>query len=214
MLRQGFSVDADLVADRARLRRCSSNQCRVLLGSVCPQTAIRREALAADVAEEGPALGAFRLSVMISQMLLQVGQLDEGASAVGQVALVGPLARVQPRVLLHVRELLEAALAVRALVRLLARVDAHVLRQLVRRRERLEALAALVRLQLVAVRLARVLLHRGLVGQDLQAGRLRRTDGRTNSLVNLRIAARRLHLEAVVHSVIFTKYSQRTRGRW
>uniref|UniRef100_A0A6B0UKQ9 Putative secreted protein n=1 Tax=Ixodes ricinus TaxID=34613 RepID=A0A6B0UKQ9_IXORI len=66
VLHQGFSVDADLVADRARLRRRSSDQRRVLLGSVSPQTAIRREALAANVAVEGSALGTFHLAVMIS----------------------------------------------------------------------------------------------------------------------------------------------------
>lgn len=139
----------------------------MLLGSVSPQTAIRREALAAYVAVEGSAPGAFHLAVMISQMLLQVGQLDECPATFGDMALVGPLAGVQARVLLHVRELLEAALAVGALVRFFARVDAHVLRQLVRRRERLEALGALVRLQVAPVGLARVLLHRRLVREHL-----------------------------------------------
>lgn len=49
-------------------------------------------------------------------------------------------------VLLHVAELLEPALAVRTLVRLLAGVHAYVLHQLVIGAERLEALLALVRL--------------------------------------------------------------------
>lgn len=57
---------------------------------------------------------------------------------------------VQPSVLLHVRELLEPPVAVGALVRLLARVHADVLHQLVVRRERLQALLALVRLRVAA----------------------------------------------------------------
>lgn len=52
---------------------------------------------------------------------------------------------VQSGVLLHVAELLEPALAVRTLVRLLAGVHAYVLHQLVIGAERLEALLALVR---------------------------------------------------------------------
>lgn len=52
--------------------------------------------------------------------------------------------------LLHVAELLEPAIAVAALVRLLASVDPDVLHELVIAGERLEALLALVRLNFVA----------------------------------------------------------------
>lgn len=57
---------------------------------------------------------------------------------------------MQSRVLLHVAELLEPAVAVAALVRLLAGVDPDVLHELMIAGERLEALLALVGLNLVA----------------------------------------------------------------
>lgn len=60
------------------------------------------------------------------------------------------LTRMQSCVLLHVAELLEPAVAVAALVRLLAGVDPDVLHELMIAGERLEALLALVRLNLVA----------------------------------------------------------------
>ena len=75
---------------------------------------------------------------------------------------------VQPGVLLHVAELLEAPVAVGALVGLLAGVYPDVLHQLVVGRERLEALLTLVRLHLTPVHLAGVQLHRRLVHEDLQ----------------------------------------------
>lgn len=62
------------------------------LGGVRSERALRCEALAADVAVEGPVLGALDLGVMVAKVLLQVGELDEGPPALGQVALVGPLA--------------------------------------------------------------------------------------------------------------------------
>lgn len=37
-------------------------------------------------------LGSLHLSVVIPQVLLQVRELDKGASALGQVTLVGPFA--------------------------------------------------------------------------------------------------------------------------
>lgn len=61
-----------------------------------------------------------------------------------------PLTRMQSCVLLHVAELLEPAVAVAALVRLLAGVDPDVLHELVVAGERFEALLALVRLNFVA----------------------------------------------------------------
>lgn len=78
------------------------------------------------------------------------------------------LTRVQPGVLLHVRQLLEAAVAVGTLVGLLARVDTDVLQQLVVGGERLEALLALVWLDVAAVSLPRVVLHRRLVHENLE----------------------------------------------
>jgi len=60
------------------------------------------------------------------------------------------LTRMQSCVLLYVAELLEPAVAVAALVRLLAGVDPDVLHELVVAGERFEALLALVRLNLVA----------------------------------------------------------------
>ena len=60
------------------------------------------------------------------------------------------LTRVQPGVLLHVRQLLEPPVAVGALVRLLPSVDANVLHQLVVGRKSLQALGALVGLHIAA----------------------------------------------------------------
>lgn len=56
------------------------------------QAGLGGEALAADVAVERPVLGALHLGVVVAQVLLQVGQLDEGAAALGQMALVRALA--------------------------------------------------------------------------------------------------------------------------
>ena len=69
--------------------------------------------------------------------------------------------------LLNVRQLFERLVAVGA--RVLAHVAVHqrVLRQLLRRRERLETLAALVALLLHAMRLLGVTLHVRLVGELL-----------------------------------------------
>lgn len=80
------------------------------------------------------------------------------------------LTGVQPRVLLHVAELLEPPVAVRALVRLLAGVHPYVLHQLVVAAERLEALLALVRFDLRTTRQlpGDVHLHRRLVHEYLQ----------------------------------------------
>ena len=75
---------------------------------------------------------------------------------------------MQPSVLLHVAELLEAAVAVGALVGLLAGVYPDVLHQLVVGGERLEALLTLVRLHLTPVHLPSVQLHRRLVHEDLK----------------------------------------------
>jgi hypothetical protein len=74
---------------------------------------------------------------------------------------------VQPGVLLDVTELLEAAVAVGAPVRLLSRVHADVLHQLMIGRKRLETLLALVRLRLASVRVPRVHLHRRLGNENL-----------------------------------------------
>ena len=79
--------------------------------------------------------------------------------------------------LLHVAELLEAPVAVGALVGLLSGVDADVLHQLVVGGERLETLLALVRLRLAAVHLPRVQLHRRLVHEDLQHQTGTRSEG-------------------------------------
>lgn len=77
------------------------------------------------------------------------------------------LTGVESGVLLHVGELLEASVAVGALVRLLARVHPDVLHQLVVGGEGLQALLTLVRLHLAAVSVAVVHLHGRLVHEDL-----------------------------------------------
>lgn len=62
------------------------------LRGVRPQAGLGREALAAQVTVEGPALGPLDLGVVIAQVLLQVRQLDERAATLRQVALVRALA--------------------------------------------------------------------------------------------------------------------------
>lgn len=64
--------------------------------------------------------------------------------------MVNSLTRMQSCVLLHMAELLEPAIAVAALVRLLTGMDPDVLYELMIAGERLEALLTLMRLNLVA----------------------------------------------------------------
>lgn len=56
------------------------------------ETRLGGESLAANVAVKWTVLGALHLGIVISQMLLQVRQLNEGAATVRQMTLVGPLA--------------------------------------------------------------------------------------------------------------------------
>lgn len=55
------------------------------------QTGLSGEPFAADITVERPVLGAFHLCVVVAQVLLQIGQLDKCASALGQVAFVRAL---------------------------------------------------------------------------------------------------------------------------
>ena len=56
-----------------------------------PETGLGGEPLAADVAVEGPVLEPLDLALVVAEVLLQVRELDEGAPALGDVALVRPL---------------------------------------------------------------------------------------------------------------------------
>lgn len=56
------------------------------------QTGLGGETLAADGAVERPVLGSFHLGVMITEVLLQVGQLYKSSTALGQVTPVGSFA--------------------------------------------------------------------------------------------------------------------------
>ena len=58
--------------------------------SMRPQAGFRGKAFSADCTMEGPVFGPFDLSVVVSEVLLEVGELDEGPAAVREVALVGP----------------------------------------------------------------------------------------------------------------------------
>ena len=60
------------------------------LGGVRAQTALRGEALAADLTVERPVLHALDLRVVVPQVLLQVRQLDEGPAALRVVTLIRP----------------------------------------------------------------------------------------------------------------------------
>lgn len=114
------------------------------LSRVGAQTGLGGETFAADGAVERPVFGPLHLGIVVAEMLLQIGQLYESSSALGQVASVRSFSCMQSGVLLDVAELFEPALAVGTLVRLLAGVDANVLDQLVVGAERLETLLALV----------------------------------------------------------------------
>lgn len=61
------------------------------LGRVGPEAALGGKPFSADVAVEGSVLGPLNLRIVIAQVLLQIGQLDEGPSAIREVALIGPL---------------------------------------------------------------------------------------------------------------------------
>lgn len=52
------------------------------LGGMSSQTAFSGEAFATDVAVEGSILCPLHLSVVVPQVLLEIGQLDEGSPAV------------------------------------------------------------------------------------------------------------------------------------
>lgn len=57
-----------------------------------PETRLGGEALAAEIAVEGTALGPLDLGIVIAKVLLQVRQLDERSAALRQVTLVRALA--------------------------------------------------------------------------------------------------------------------------
>ena len=56
-----------------------------------PEAALGSEPLAADVAVEGPVFQPLYLGLVVPEVLLQVGQLDEGPATVRDVTLVGSL---------------------------------------------------------------------------------------------------------------------------
>jgi len=58
---------------------------------VSSERTLRGKAFAANVAVEGTVLGSLDLRVVVAEVLLQVGQLNEGAPALGEVALVRTL---------------------------------------------------------------------------------------------------------------------------
>jgi hypothetical protein len=62
------------------------------LGRVSPQARLSSESFTTDVTVERSVLRALYLRVVVAQMLLQIAELDEGASTLWQVALVRPLA--------------------------------------------------------------------------------------------------------------------------
>ena len=62
------------------------------LASVSPQTALRGKSLSTDVAVERPVFQSLDLRLVVSKVLLKVGQLDEGPTTLWDVALVRTLA--------------------------------------------------------------------------------------------------------------------------
>ena len=57
-----------------------------------PETALSGESLATDVAVKGPVFQSFNLGLVVPEVLLQVGQLDERSATLGNVTFVGSLA--------------------------------------------------------------------------------------------------------------------------
>lgn len=66
---------------------CGNVRC-THLGRMCAQTGFRGETFAADGAVKRPVFGPFHLGVVVPEMLLQIGQLYESSSALGQVTSV------------------------------------------------------------------------------------------------------------------------------
>ena len=62
------------------------------LGRVSPQARLRSESFSTNVTVKRSVLRAFHLRVVVAQMLLQVAELDEGATTLRQVTFVRPLA--------------------------------------------------------------------------------------------------------------------------
>ena len=60
------------------------------LSGMCSQTALGGKSFAAYVAVERPVLQPLQLRLVVPQVLLEIGQLDEGTPTVGHVALVRP----------------------------------------------------------------------------------------------------------------------------
>lgn len=136
VLHERLAAEEHLVTERAGGGVGAADEGRMLLQPtntmayfrrVGAQTGLGGEAFAADVAVERAVFGALHLGVVISQVLLQVRQLDERPPAVGKVTFVWTFTSVQSCVLLDVAELLEAAIAVGTFVRLLAGVHPDVL---------------------------------------------------------------------------------------
>ena len=62
------------------------------LGRVSPQARLRSESFSTDVTVKRSVLRAFHLRVVIAQMLLQIAELDKGATTLWQVTFIRPLA--------------------------------------------------------------------------------------------------------------------------
>jgi len=87
VLHERLSTHTQLLAHWTTAGIGSSHQGRVF-AVVRAQRGFGGEAFAADVAVKGPVLQAFNLGFVVPQVLLQVRQLDEGATAVGNVTTI------------------------------------------------------------------------------------------------------------------------------
>jgi len=96
---QQLAGHAQLVADGTTAGVGTPHQGLVLyrgavLASVGSQTAFRGKSLSTDVAVERPVFQSLDLRLVVSKVLLKVGQLDEGPTTLWDVALVRTLACV------------------------------------------------------------------------------------------------------------------------
>lgn len=81
VLHELLSCEAELLTVRA-VEGVGSPDVAGMLGCVGPQGALGSEAFPADVAMERAVLHAFQLGVVVSQVLLEVGQLDKRAATI------------------------------------------------------------------------------------------------------------------------------------
>lgn len=94
MVQKSLVAQEQFVTHRTRLRVLTSNERRMLLRCVRTQAGLGGKTFTTNIAVKRPVLGPLRLAVVISKVLLQVGQLNESTTTLGHMAFVGAFAGV------------------------------------------------------------------------------------------------------------------------